>query len=408
MKNLNFKILLDNQKSKRSKDENGYLIVKDNPIALSGVYDYLLSEVIDNGGDEVVKVCREFSDLKDNKDLFKNKPIIWEHKWTGEAGENQSADGAITGDIEAKNGGLYADLIIYNSDLIKAIEAGECYELSPGYEAEIVAENGSYNGEHYDYKQLLKGVNHLAVVEQGRTGHDLRILDQKSNLRTEAVMSEKFTLKAFIDALKKVADTEGEAVAEVEAKQTDEGEAVAEVKDSAEDKIRAIIEICKNASDDDEAFVKIKELISEPVVDECVKDAEITEPVVDTPAVVEVETEGASEELTAEKIVELVEKITDSKIKKAMSDYKSTAKILNDSIDEVKAVVGDFETAKITDSASVYKTGYEILTGCELGADLDAKTAFKMEVAKRRPKATITDSVSDNDSKIQKLASRFK
>lgn len=406
MKNLNFKILLDSQSTKRSKDENGYLIVKDNPIAFSGVYDYLLSEVIDNGGDEVVKVCREFSDLEINKDLFKNKPIIWEHDWTGEQGENQRADGAITGDIEAKNGGLYADLIIYNSDLIKAIEAGECYELSPGYEAEIVAENGSYNGEHYDYKQLLKGVNHLAVVEQGRTGHDLRILDQKSNLRTEAVMSEKFTLKAFIDALKKVADTEGEAVAEVEAKQTDADEAVAEVK-TQDNKIEAIFEIMSSDLSDDEKKAKIAEVLAVTDAEPCA-DSEIKEPVADTPAVVEVETEGASEELTAEKIVELVEKITDSKVKKAMSDYKSTAKILSDSIDEVKAVVGDFETAKITDSASVYKTGYEILTGCELSADLDAKTAFKMEVSKRRPKQTaITDSAT-KESGISKIANRFK
>ena len=66
MQNLNFKIVLDSQKTKRSKDDNGYLIVKDNPIAFSGVYDYLLSEVTDSKSDEVVKVCREFDDLKAN------------------------------------------------------------------------------------------------------------------------------------------------------------------------------------------------------------------------------------------------------------------------------------------------------------------------------------------------------
>ena len=179
MQNLNFKILLDSQKSKRSKDENGYLIVKDNPIAFSGVYDYLLSEVSDQSdSDEIVKVCREFDDLQTNKDLFKDKPIIWEHYWTGEQGENQRADGAIIGDIEAKDGGLFADLIIYNSDLIKAIEKGECYELSPGYEAEVIAEQGTHENQPYSYKQKLLNVNHLAVVERGRTGHDLRIQDE--------------------------------------------------------------------------------------------------------------------------------------------------------------------------------------------------------------------------------------
>ena len=406
MRNLNFKILLDSQSTKRSKDENGYLLVKNNPIALSGVYDYLLSEVSETDSDEIVKVCREFDDLAKNKDLFKDKPIIWEHSWTGEQGENQRADGAIIGDIEARDGGLYADLIIYNSDLIGAIERGECYELSPGYEAEIIAENGSYNGEHYDYKQLLQNVNHLAVVEQGRTGHELRIQDQKNTQGD--LMEKKFTLKALMDALRKVSD-EGEAVAEVK----DEGEAVAEVKDNVEDKTRAIIEICKNASDDDEAFVKIKELILEPMADECVKDKEITEPVIDEPMTeIEVEpkeTEGeVITEISADEVLKIIEKLTDSKIQKAIESYKGEVKILADSIDEVKSVVGDFDTSKITDSTEAFKAGYEILSGCKLQDGLDAKTAFKMEVSKRRPKATVSDSAIDSDSKIQTLASRFK
>ena len=409
MRNLNFKILLDSQSTKRSKDENGYLLVKNNPIALSGVYDYLLSEVSETDSDEIVKVCREFDDLAKNKDLFKDKPIIWQHQWTGDNGENQRADGAIIGDIEARDGGLYADLIIYNSDLIGAIERGECYELSPGYEAEIIAENGSYNGEHYDYKQLLQNVNHLAVVEQGRTGHELRIQDQKIQ---GDLMEKKFTLKAFLDAIRKISDEDVE-VKEGEAVET-ETEAV---KDSIDDKIKAIIEIAQNSEiGDDDKFAKIKELIAvdEPVADSCeTKDKEITEPVIDEPMTeIEVEpkeTEGeVITEISADEVLKIIEKLTDSKIQKAIESYKGEVKILADSIDEVKSVVGDFDTSKITDSTEAFKAGYEILSGCKLQDGLDAKTAFKMEVSKRRPKATVSDSAIDSDSKIQTLASRFK
>ena len=35
----------DKATSKRSKDSNGFLIIKDNPIAKAGVFDYLLSEL---------------------------------------------------------------------------------------------------------------------------------------------------------------------------------------------------------------------------------------------------------------------------------------------------------------------------------------------------------------------------
>ena len=38
-------LFIDSSLSRRSKDENGFLIIKDNPIAKAGVFDYLLSEI---------------------------------------------------------------------------------------------------------------------------------------------------------------------------------------------------------------------------------------------------------------------------------------------------------------------------------------------------------------------------
>lgn len=395
MQNLNFKIVLDSQKTKRSKDDNGYLIVKDNPIALSGVYDYLLSEVSDQSdSDEIVKVCREFDDLKANKDLFKDKPIIWRHYWTGEQGENQRADGAITGDIEAKNGGLYADLIIYNSDLIKSIENGECYELSPGYECEILQEKGSYNGEHYDYKQLLKNVNHLAVVEQGRTGHELRIQDKGIS------MDKKISVKSLFDTIKKIVDTDGEQVAEAEVKDN-EVKTEAEVKD---DKITAIFEIMQSDLSDDEKKVKIAELLAEKTADECGTKDEVAE--------VEVEAKEPTNgevlaEISADELMKMIEKVTDGKLKKLVDDYKSDTDRLYKVIDEVKSVVGKFDISGLNSESEIYAKGFEIFTGAKLADGLDSKTAFKMEVEKRRPKTQATVSDEKTESKLSKLVKRF-
>ena len=394
MQNLNFKIVLDNRKTKRSKDDNGYLIVKDNPIAFSGVYDYLLSEVSNSKSDEVVKVCREFDDLKANKDLFKDKPIIWQHYWTGEQGDNQRADGAITGDIEAKNGGLYADLIIYNSDLIKSIENGECYELAPGYECEILQENGSYNGEHYDYKQLLKNVNHLAVVEQGRTGHELRIQDKGIS------MDKKISVKSLFDTIKKIVDTDSEQVAEAEVKDN-EVKTEAEVKD---DKITAIFEIMASDLSDDEKKAKIAELLAEKTADECGTKDEVAE--------VEVETKEPMNgevlaEISADDLMKMIEKVTDSKIKKLVDDYKSDTDKMYKVIDEVKSVVGKFDISGLNTESEVYAKGFEIFTGAKLADGLDSKTAFKMEVEKRRPKTQTAVSYEKTESNLSKLAKRF-
>lgn len=398
MQNLNFKIVLDSQKSKRSKDDNGYLIVKDNPIALSGVYDYLLSEVSDSKSDEVVKVCREFDDLKANKDLFKDKPIIWQHYWTGEQGDNQRVDGAITGDIEAKNGGLYADLIIYNSDLIKSIENGECYELSPGYECEILQENGSYNGEHYDYKQLLKNVNHLAVVEQGRTGHELRIQDKGIS------MDKKISIKALFDTIKKIVDTDGEQVAEAEVKDN-EVKTEAEVKEVKDDKITAIFEIMASDLSDDEKKAKIAELLAEKTADECGTKDNLAE--------IEVEAKEPMNgevlaEISADDLMKMIEKVTDSKIKKLVDDYKSDTDKMYKVIDEVKSVVGKFDISGLNTESEVYAKGFEIFTGAKLADGLDSKTAFKMEVEKRRPKTQTAVNDEKTESNLSKMAKRFK
>ena len=114
----------DKATSKRSKDSNGFLIIKDNPIAKAGVFDYLLSELkadINADDDRVVKVYRPFDELERIKDSFANKPIKMNHHWVGD--ETNTADGAIGSIIEADeaNGYLRADLIIYNPEIIEKL-----------------------------------------------------------------------------------------------------------------------------------------------------------------------------------------------------------------------------------------------------------------------------------------------
>ena len=363
--------IADANTSKREKDSNGFLIIRDNPIAKAGVFDYLLSEVfsqVEKDKDRIVRVCREFENLKANKDLFAGKPIKWEHYWVGKEGETQTGDGAIFGEVRADEPYLKADLIIYNKDLIAKIEAGEVVELSPAYEANIEAIEGSYNGEGYAYLQKLKEVNHLAVVEVGRSGSDLRIYD---TLREEIIkMKKKMKLKdngfikKLIARLKDEDTTQEDSSAEVIEKIV----TIAGGEGSDDEKLLSIIETLKDFHNESE------EVEAKEEEDAC-KDSEEAEVKEKDEGEAEPK-EGGEINLTAEELTELIEKVTDSKIKKLQDSMHEDSKRVAQAYKEVSSALGtgfDFTNKSAND---IYKYGYEMLSKQKLQDSMDAKTAF--------------------------------
>lgn len=368
--------IADANTSKREKDANGFLIIRDNPIAKAGVFDYLLSEVfsqVEKDKDSIVRVCREFSNLETNKDLFAGKPIKWEHYWVGKEGETQTADGAIFGDVRAEEPYLKADLIIYNKDLITKIEAGEIVELSPAYEADIEVVNGSYNGEGYAYLQKLKEVNHLAVVEVGRSGSDLRIYDtlreEINKMKKKIKVKDNGFIKKLIARLKDEGTTQEDSSADVIEKIV----TIAGGEGSDDEKLMSIIEMLKDfhhEKEREEVEVEAKE------EDEC-EDSEIEVKETDEGEKVEVETkEGGEINLTAEELTELIEKVADSKIKKLQDSMHKDNQRVAQAYKEVSSALGtgfDFTNKSAND---IYKFGYETLSKQKLQDSMDAKTAF--------------------------------
>ena len=400
----------DANTSKREKDSNGFLIIRDNPIAKAGVFDYLLSEVfsqVEKDKDRIVRVCREFENLKANKDLFAGKPIKWEHYWVGKEGETQTGDGAIFGEVRADEPYLKADLIIYNKDLIAKIEAGEVVELSPAYEANIEAIEGSYNGEGYAYLQKLKEVNHLAVVEVGRSGSDLRIYDK---LREEIIKMKKKVklkyngfIKNLIARLKDEDTTQEDSSAEVIEKIV----AIAGGEGSDDEKLLSIIETLKDFhNESEEVEVEAKE------EEDACKDSEIEVKEKDGEGEVEPK-EGGEISLTAEELTELIEKVTDSKIKKLQDSMHEDSKKVAQAYKEVSSVLGtgfDFTNKNAND---IYKFGYEMLSKQKLQDSMDAKTAFIAvsnvnSVSKSSNVKTNDKKVSDSNDKIGNLLKLYK
>ena len=398
----------DANTSKREKDSNGFLIIRDNPIAKAGVFDYLLSEVfsqVEKGKDRIVRVCREFENLKANKDLFAGKPIKWEHYWVGKEGETQTGDGAIFGEVRADEPYLKADLIIYNKDLIAKIESGEVVELSPAYEANIEAIEGSYNGESYAYLQKLKEVNHLAVVEVGRSGSDLRIYDTLKEeiikMKKKVKLKDNGFIKKLIARLKDEDTTQEDSSTEVIEKIV----AIAGGEGSDDEKLLSIIETLKDFHNESEE-VEVKE------EEDACKDSEEVEVKEKDEGEVEPK-EGGEINLTAEELTELIEKVTDSKIKKLQDSMHEDSKRVAQAYKEVSSALGtsfDFTNKNAND---IYKFGYEMLSKQKLQDSMDAKTAFIAvsnvnSVSKSSNVKTNDKKVSDSNDKIGNLLKLYK
>lgn len=396
----------DKATSKRSRDANGFLIIKDNPIAKAGVFDYLLSELkadINADDDRVVKVYRPFSELERIKDSFANKPIKMNHHWVGD--ETNTADGAIGSIIEADeaNGYLRADLIIYNPELIEKIENGELIELSPAYTGEEIDEQGRFNGEAYEFKQKLGEVNHLAVVETGRSGKDLKIYDSKSRIGDFMRFKDKLMSKInkFLDS--ELSDEECKA-------------------DEALDKrevIKEIMAISAKPVDEfeggeDEKIETIAKLAEKLAYDKTADEAE-TEQKADSDETEAKQDEAESEsqgdkvdiDEVAEAVAEVVEKVTEQKLKEFADSQKREAKKISDAYSEVKkALGGDFDSSNMS-VAEIYQFGYEALSNSKLDKRLDSKTAFLMALDSKKQTSHKTSDSESISSNILKLLQRY-
>ena len=407
----------DEALSQREKDDNGFLIIKNNPIAKAGVFEYLLSELkvdINENEDRVVKVYRPFDELIKVKDTFANKPIKMNHIWVGE--EDYKADGAIGSDISVddENLMLRADLIIYNPDLIKAIENGEMVELSPAYTGEEEEKSGRFNGDDYEFIQKIICVNHLAVVETGRSGKDLRIRD-KLNKKIKEYKEMKSRFKdSFYKHLKKYFDEDEVSKQDNEAKEDEE--VVAEKQDDKRELIREIMAVSAKSEADFEGGAEEKERLiaelaerlaySEKEDEEVKQDSEADEEKKEDEEVEEVKAEIEGEKIPIDELAEVVAEATEAIVEKKITEYQDKQrrelKKINDTYAKVSQALGtsfDYRGMSVND---LYKFGYEALTNQRLDKRMDAMTAFLMASSQKTSKK-YNDNAYQNKSVISEI-----
>lgn len=205
----------------KKEDENGYWLIEGNPISKGDVVlQYYGRDVSPElPPDELVNVFRPLSEISTDEAVksFDAIPLIDDHEFLGKNGtkyDSRAAAGVVF-NPRIKDGYLIADLKIFSESLQEKIKSGK-RELSPCYNCRYTLESGEHEGTPYSAVQRgIKAANHVALVERGRTGSDVRIYDgaqykramdsmpiTKEIVKMPEKTSEKTGSDAFIDTPK--------------------------------------------------------------------------------------------------------------------------------------------------------------------------------------------------------------
>lgn len=161
-------------------DNNGQLICENVVLARTGNYDYREDELLENGSPEkIVQVYRSPEEVFDEESIksMNYKPLVDEHPEDNVTPETvgELQKGFMTNvrrGVGEFSNCLMADLVITDPYVIELVRSGRKRELSVGYTADILEENGQY---------VMKNIrgNHIALCEAGRAGN-ARIRDSKT------------------------------------------------------------------------------------------------------------------------------------------------------------------------------------------------------------------------------------
>jgi hypothetical protein len=168
----------------RVKDANGWFEIKANPLSKAGVYPYLGSSIKAPNPMQMYQVFRPPEELSKpaTLDSLKLLPFVNDHTMLGPEAtgytpvEQKGMHGVVGETVFFKDCVIYGNVKVFSDILAKLINAGKV-DLSCGYRCKYVWTPGTYNGQHYDCIQTNIIFNHLALVDDGRMGSDVAVMD---------------------------------------------------------------------------------------------------------------------------------------------------------------------------------------------------------------------------------------
>lgn len=167
----------------RTMDENGYLHVAVSNITKEQVVPYV-GETIPNwrglglNPKRTYQIYRPAEELAKAAETFNGLPLSLDH-WTMDASSmpKEKIVGSLGTDAKFDAPYLTNSLTVTDADAIRRIESGEFRDLSAGYLCDVEMTGGRFNGKFYDgVMRNIRG-NHVALVREGRAGHDVRVAD---------------------------------------------------------------------------------------------------------------------------------------------------------------------------------------------------------------------------------------
>ena len=181
-------LLFDATPSVRSKDENGFLHVALTPISKATVNPYLGREIEGSAAhgfkpDSIYYGLRDPKELEKAADTFNGLPLLLEHHPTD--AENLPKEwvvGSMGTDAVYEKPYLKNSMTVTDAQAIGYIEDGTAKEISCSYRftpdftaGEFTEVDGSK--VHYDFIMRDIRGNHVALVPEGRAGHDVHVAD---------------------------------------------------------------------------------------------------------------------------------------------------------------------------------------------------------------------------------------
>lgn len=171
--------------SARVPDINGWPEIRANPLSKVGVFAYSGRSIPGAPeADRAYSVYRPAEELADPECIqsFKLLPWIDNHVMLGHEddglmpAEKKGVQGVIGEEVYFEGDTLFGNLKVFSQSLANLIEAGK-RELSCGYRCVYEWTSGVFNGQAYEVIQRRIRGNHLALVESGRMGPEVAVLD---------------------------------------------------------------------------------------------------------------------------------------------------------------------------------------------------------------------------------------
>jgi hypothetical protein len=225
--------------SARTIDNNGYMHVAVSNLTKEQVVPYLGNTIpgykeLGLDPDKIYQIYRPGDEIEKAADTFNGLPLMLDH-WDMDA-ENIPKDkvvGSLGTDAKWEPPYLTNSLIVTDSNAIKAIEDGSYSELSASYACDIDMTGGIFDGKSYDgVMRNIKGY-HVALVPEGRAGHDVKVADsameggenmgwmEKMKELLFDIITDKEALKDIMNENEKITQTEEQTPAAAPEQATD-------------------------------------------------------------------------------------------------------------------------------------------------------------------------------------------